>query len=96
MLIITVKANPLAHFKQAFIDQFNQVAKTVRKEEGCLEYELFMKDSLTTELFLFERWESQEALDAHLKTEYMERFFVKTREWFDTDNEIKTYQVVTN
>lgn len=59
MLIVTVKANPLDHFKQAFIDLFNQVAKTVRKEEGCLEYELYQKDSLSTELFLFERWESQ-------------------------------------
>ena len=93
MLIITIKANPLAHFKQAFTEEFKQLAKIVRKEDGCLEYELYQKDLLATELFLFERWDSQEALDAHMKTEHMEKFFTLTKEWFGTENEMKIYQV---
>ena len=40
--------------------------RTSRAEQGCLEY-TFAADPLDSgRVVLFERWESQEALDAHL------------------------------
>lgn len=72
--MVNVEAIPLVHFKKSFIDPFNQVAQTFRKEDGCLEYELYQKDPLTSEVFIFDRWESQEFLEAHKKTEHLNRF----------------------
>jgi quinol monooxygenase YgiN len=43
-----------------------EVMRTSRGEEGCLEY-TFAADPLEPDgVILFERWESQAALDAHL------------------------------
>lgn len=90
MVIVTVKSTPKSEFKSNFLIEFNEVALKVRKEEGCLEYEIYQKEA---DLFVFERWESRDALDAHLKTEHMAEFFSKTADWFESEKELKIYQV---
>ena len=52
--------------RDAFLAERLEVMRTSRGEEGCLEY-TFAADPLETAgVILFERWESQAALDAHL------------------------------
>ena len=72
---------------------FKDVTKTVRTEVGCIEYEIYQKNTESNDLFVFERWESREALDAHLKTKHMAEFFEKTGDWFDSEKELKIYEV---
>lgn len=93
MIIVTVRSNPKVEFKNEFLVEFNKVAQEVRKEKGCIEYVIYQKDLESTDLFIFERWESREALDAHLKTEHMLKFFDKTGEWFASEKELKIYEV---
>lgn len=93
MIIVTVKASPKSEHKQDFLEVFNEVSKIVYQEEGCIEYEIYQKDENSNKLFLFERWESQAALDAHLKTKHMQEFFSKTGSWFDTENDMQIYEV---
>ena len=78
MVIVTVKSTPKTEFKNDFLTAFKDVAKTVRTEVGCIEYEIYQKNTESNDLFIFERWESREALDAHLKTKHMAEFFEKT------------------
>jgi quinol monooxygenase YgiN len=93
MIVVTVKASPKGEYKQDFLDAFNKVSPLVYKEEGCLEYEIYQKDDGGNNLFLFERWESKQALDAHLKTKHMQEFFAKTGLWFETENDMQIYEV---
>ena len=95
MVIVTVKITPKSEFKNEFLKEFNKVAISVRKEDGCIEYEIFQKDPESSEFFIFERWESQEALDAHLKTTQMTEYFTRTENWFDSEKELKIYQVIS-
>lgn len=53
--------------REAFLAARMDVMERSRSEPGCLEY-VFAADPLVPgRVILFERWESQEALDAHLK-----------------------------
>jgi quinol monooxygenase YgiN len=52
--------------RDAFIAARHESMRTSRGEKGCLEY-TFAADPLDPgRVILFERWEDQEALDAHL------------------------------
>jgi quinol monooxygenase YgiN len=52
--------------RDAFIAERHEMMHTSRSEDGCLEY-TFAADPLESgRVILFERWESQAALDAHL------------------------------
>jgi quinol monooxygenase YgiN len=52
--------------REAFLAERYHVMRTSRLEDGCLEY-TFAADPLEPgRVILFERWESQAALDAHL------------------------------
>ena len=52
--------------REAFLAERIEVMRTSRGEEGCLEY-TFAADPLEPDgVILFERWEGQAALDAHL------------------------------
>ena len=52
--------------REAFLVERHEMMRTSRSENGCLEY-TFAADPLEPGgVILFERWESQAALDAHL------------------------------
>ena len=52
--------------RDAFLAERHEIMRTSRGEDGCLEY-TFAADPLEADrVILFERWESQAALDAHL------------------------------
>jgi quinol monooxygenase YgiN len=52
--------------RDAFLAERGERMRTSRAEAGCLEY-TFAADPLADDrVILFERWENQEALDAHL------------------------------
>jgi quinol monooxygenase YgiN len=51
--------------REAFLAERHELMRTSRSEDGCLEY-TFAADPLDSSgVILFERWESQAALDAH-------------------------------
>jgi quinol monooxygenase YgiN len=52
--------------RDAFLAERHDLMRTSRGEDGCIEY-TFAADPLEPAgVILFERWESQTALDAHL------------------------------
>ena len=93
MIIVTVKSKTKSEYTDQYLAEFNNVAKDVRKENGCLEYELYQCSANITVFFLFERWESKKALELHLKTNHMLEFIEKTKEWFES-KDIKVYEVM--
>ena len=55
--------------RDAFIASRVEGMRLSRAEDGCLEYVMAADPLEATRVVLFERWESQAALDAHLATQ---------------------------
>jgi quinol monooxygenase YgiN len=52
--------------RETFLAERHELMRSSRSEDGCLEY-TFAADPLDASgVILFEKWESQAALDAHL------------------------------
>ena len=52
--------------RERFIDSRLEMMRTSREEPGCIEYTFSADPIEANRVVLFERWESQEALDAHI------------------------------
>lgn len=83
MIIVTVAGKVKPEFKQTFLDHMADLAKIVRAEEGCIKYQQNITAEEDTVLFLYEEWETRQALQAHLQTTHMQEHFVQAHPWFD-------------
>jgi quinol monooxygenase YgiN len=50
------------------------MAGETHKEAGCLAYQFYTDLADPNTLFIFEEWESEEALQKHFQTEHMKQF----------------------
>ncbi len=50
------------------------MAKATQAEAGCLAYQFYADLSDPNTFFIFEEWESEEALNRHFQTEHMKNF----------------------
>jgi quinol monooxygenase YgiN len=50
------------------------MAEETRKEAGCLAYSFYADLADPNTFFIFEEWESDEALGQHFKTAHMQKF----------------------
>lgn len=91
MRIVRVKSTPRPEAKDKFIKAFQAIMPVVHAEEGCLEYRIYQDCGDANTLLIFERWESQAALDAHLQTPHMQAFFKEIEPYFDAPTPIVVY-----
>lgn len=52
------------------IKMYEVLVEKTRKEEGCIAYNLYRDTKDSSILTMIEEWESQEALDKHMKTDH--------------------------
>ena len=76
-----------AAFKQAA----QQILVPTRQEAGNVTYTFYQASSDPTQFATYEIWDSQEALDAHLKSPHMTQFFNQVGSFFAPG-----YPVITN
>ena len=50
------------------------MADATRKEAGCLTYSFYADLAEPNTFFIFEEWESEEALQRHFQTDHMKQF----------------------
>ena len=62
-VIFTISADIIEEAKAAFLSTQNAVVA----EDGCISFRLYQDLEDPTVFFLFEEWETQEALEAHWK-----------------------------
>ena len=61
-----------AKIKKEFLDEYIEMASLLTKEtknkrKGCISYSFNQRTDQPTEFVLYEQWENQEALDAHIE-----------------------------
>lgn len=67
---VFVRADKLAEAKQLALT----MAKATKAEAGCLDYTFYNDLENPSKFFIFETWETQEALTQHFQTEHMHVF----------------------
>lgn len=92
MINVTVSWNVKSEKVDEFVNEFKTLKDTVRKEDGCIKYVLTKSVENSDEFFMYELWESKDALLNHLKTKHMVDFFSKTKDFFATEPVLKTFE----
>jgi len=95
MVQVIVFYSVLPIFESPFTTLFSKVRENVLKEDGCIQYELFVSPFNPLRFCLVEKWVSQTALDAHLTTKHMADYFAQSRDFF-TDKPIIEIKDIVN
>ena len=79
--MVKVVAND--YVKAECVDEFLKLAKEIvektnANDPGCIKYELYRDNSDPTHFAMIEEWETQAALDAHMKTPHFHRLGEET------------------
>ncbi len=70
----------------------NMVAATL-KESGCISYQFHTATGADNTFFLFEEWESEQALAAHFQTEHLQAFLKEAPNLLAGPLNVKKYTV---
>jgi quinol monooxygenase YgiN len=81
ILTAMVKAKPGQ--EEAVKEVLVALVEPIRKESGCLCYNLHQSKSDKTQFMFYEQWASKEALDAHGKTPHMKALGGKLKDKTD-------------
>jgi len=93
MLIIagTIRIEKTA--TEEVLEACRNMMRATHKEEGCIDY-VFSVDPMDSKiLHVFERWETQEALDAHFLASHMTPFREAMASWGVSDMDILKFDV---
>ena len=93
MIVIagTVKIDTTKH-EDAKIAMKAMMDATVQ-EDGCITYQFLFNPWDDSEVYIFEEWESAEALDAHFQTPHMATFREALPNFVTSSFDIKRYEV---
>jgi len=58
----------------AYVDYMREMIKITKTEEGNIAYDLYEAVDGSGDVVMVEIWESQEALDKHMKSEHFQKF----------------------
>ncbi len=83
MVIVTVRGRVKAEHRERFIGHMAEFAPVVRRETGCIRYELNLSAEDPLRTFLYEEWTSLEDLQRHLKAPHLLAHLALARPWFD-------------
>jgi quinol monooxygenase YgiN len=76
-----------------FISEVQKIILVVRKESGCIRYELVADVHVPGVFHFIEEWESQKHLDEHIARPHMQAYFAKTAPWHSAPTKLKIYEI---
>jgi quinol monooxygenase YgiN len=74
ILTVTARFRVKAGEEQRVLDAAAEMVEAVRREEGCLGYDLYQAADDPALFLVFEHWQSKEALDRHSVAPHMREF----------------------
>jgi quinol monooxygenase YgiN len=89
MIIVIATVEIQESSREAFLDEFRKVVPDVLQEDGCLQYEPSIDVETNMEVqgetrpntvVVVEKWESLEALEAHLVAPHMVAYRAKVKD----------------
>ena len=70
------------------------LVEPTRNETGCIVYELMQNDADPTDFTFVEEWSGNDELNAHLKTDHIQRVVARAEELFSAPPDIRRYTVL--
>jgi quinol monooxygenase YgiN len=80
--------------EQQAAEAFEALVAPTHAEEGCILYALHRGVADPRRLAFVERWESPEALQAHLASDHVQAVLARAAELFDGDGDIVVYEAL--
>jgi quinol monooxygenase YgiN len=74
MILITARGKVKADQRDAALSAAADMCQASSAEDGCLEYSFWIAGDEPLMLMIFERWDNEEALTAHMSTPHMATF----------------------
>ena len=91
MIIVTATITVKKGNRDELISKSQNVITSTRQEQGNISYELLASTEDENVLMMFEKWESKEALDAHMQTEHFKAFGAAIEDIVAKELEIAIY-----
>ncbi|UOQ50301.1 antibiotic biosynthesis monooxygenase [Gracilibacillus caseinilyticus] len=77
IIIARMQVDPL--YLEDFKEKVNALIKASQAEKGNISYSLFKGVSQTNEFVMIEKWEGEEAIEAHNKSLHLKEFIAYTK-----------------
>jgi quinol monooxygenase YgiN len=74
--------------RDALLERIRSLALEARHEAGCLEYRVVIAPDRPDAIHFIEQWASQEALDAHFRSDTFQAFWSVRTEYLERDVDI--------
>jgi quinol monooxygenase YgiN len=94
MIRVVAKSTVKPDKAEEYIKLASALAAETRKEAGCISYGLYQDVKNSTVFSFIEEWESQEALDKHMKAKHFVEIVPKMGQLRDGDSEVNVYKAV--
>jgi quinol monooxygenase YgiN len=72
----------------------SDLIEPTRKEPGCISYELLQNKSDPSDFTFVEEWESDDAMDAHLKTDHLQKAISRVTGLIAAAPDIRKYSLL--
>jgi quinol monooxygenase YgiN len=82
-----------AETRDAALAAMNTVVAATRPENGCISYGFYADLNNPLSFQLYELWESQSALDAHMQQKHTQDFLAEVPAYLSAPPEVKLFQV---
>lgn len=96
MIVKCVNFYIKAEYREKFIEATLENQKKSKKEKGIICFEFFQCPEDSTKFLLYEGYESEEAMDEHLRTEHFNNWINTVEEWFLIPREKNIYIPINN
>lgn len=93
MILVNAKITAKPGKKDRIIESAQNVIESTRQEPGCINYHLYANTEDENILMMLEKWETQEALDIHMKTDHFQAFGKAIEDLVAEELDIKVYTV---
>jgi quinol monooxygenase YgiN len=95
MILVTGRARVKPEARDRAIEAAARMQEASRAEPGCQDYGFWIAIDDPNEMFIFEHWDDQAALDAHFATPHLAEFAAAISEWIDGTPEITRIEVAS-
>jgi len=95
MILITARAKVHADQRDAAIAAAADMCKASEAEDGCLEYSFWIAGADDRTLMIFEKWDNEDALTAHMSTPHMATFIGALGPVLDGGMDAQKHQVAS-
>ena len=85
MLTVVGKITANGEAIQKVRSQLVGLVEPSRKERGCIHYSLYQDNDTPAVLFVYEKWQSKQDLDAHMQTAHFRECFSPIEGSFDVE-----------